>query len=150
MVALLKVERLTKRFGGVTAVADLSFQVEEGEILGLIGPNGAGKSTLFSLLSGMTSPTSGRIFFNNRDITRWAPHRRVHHGLVQTFQLAQPFPTLTVEDNVKVGATFGGRHRRADRGPRLSVSEVLELTDLADHRSTRAIELNMREGNAWW
>jgi branched-chain amino acid transport system ATP-binding protein len=142
-VVLLTVDELSKRFGGVTAVSKVSFEIEEGEILGLIGPNGSGKSTLFGLLSGMLTPTSGRIFYQGANVTRWAPHRRCHHGLVQTFQLAQAFPDLSVEKNVQVGAVFGARRRRAHDFPRLSVEEVLQLTDLADRRSARSNELTL-------
>jgi branched-chain amino acid transport system ATP-binding protein len=142
-VALLVVEGLSKRFGGVTAVSNVSFEIEQGEILGLIGPNGAGKSTLFALLSGMLAPNSGRIFFQGTNITRWAPHRRCHHGLVQTFQLAQAFPELSVEKNVQVGALFGARYHRSDDFPRLSVDEVLEITDLSNRRSARSNELTL-------
>ncbi|MGI0071303.1 MAG: ABC transporter ATP-binding protein [Thermoplasmata archaeon] len=142
-MTLLVVEGLTKQFSGVTAVSNLSFEVAEGEILGLIGPNGAGKTTLFSLLSGMLPPTSGRIFLEGRNITRWAPHRRCHHGLVLTFQLAQAFPDLTVEENVRVGALFGAGHRRKG-GPRaLTVDEVLAITNLIDRRESRSNELTL-------
>ena len=142
-VALLAVDDLTKRFGGVTAVSKISFEIAEGEILGLMGPNGAGKSTLFALLSGMLPPTSGRITFQGTNISRWAPHRRCHHGLVQTFQLAQAFPDLTVEQNVRVGAVFGaGRRPKGGPAP-LSVEEVLEMTNLSDRRDARSNELTL-------
>ena len=145
-VALLVVERLTKRFSGVTAVSNVSFEIADGEILGLIGPNGAGKSTLFALLSGMLAPTSGRVHFRGSNITRMAPNRRCHHGLVQTFQLAQAFPDLTVEQNVRVGALFGpgrGRRNRRSGATPLSVDEVLALTGLADRRDARSNELTL-------
>ena len=142
-VALLAGEALTKRFAGVTAVSNITFEIAEGEILGLIGPNGAGKSTLFALLSGMLAPTSGRIVFKGTNVTRWAPHRRCHHGLVQTFQLAQAFPDLTVEQNVRVGALFGAGRRRKGDPTALTVDEVLEMTNLADRRSARSTELTL-------
>ncbi len=142
-MALLAGEALTKRFAGVTAVSNITFEIAEGEILGLIGPNGAGKSTLFALLSGMLAPTSGRIVFKGTNVTRWAPHRRCHHGLVQTFQLAQAFPDLTVEQNVRVGALFGAGRRRKGDPAALTVDEVLEMTSLADRRSARSTELTL-------
>lgn len=142
-MALLAVQGLTKRFAGVMAVSGVSFEITQGEILGLIGPNGAGKSTLFALLSGMLAPTSGRILFDGANVTRWAPHRRCRQGLVQTFQLAQAFPDLTVEQNVRVGAMFGRGLRRKDGSTALSVEEVLHLTGLYDRREARSNELTL-------
>ena len=143
-MALLAVEGLSKRFAGVTAVSDVSFELREGEILGLIGPNGAGKSTLFALLSGMLRPSVGRIFYQGKNVTRWSPDRRCRHGLVQTFQLAQAFPDLTVEQNVAVGAYFGAARRTGQGGrPPLSVDEVLAMTDLEDRRHARSQELTL-------
>ncbi len=139
---LLAVQGLTKRYAGVTALSDVSFTLPEGEILGLIGPNGAGKSTLFGLLSGMISRTSGRILYRGVDISRWPPYRRCHAGLVQTFQLARGFPDLTVEQNVRVGRTFGVRGRDRHSDP-LSVDEILAITDLSDRRSRKGNELTL-------
>jgi branched-chain amino acid transport system ATP-binding protein len=100
---LFEVQNLTRRFGGLVAVNDVSLSVETGEIRGLIGPNGAGKTTLFNLVSGTLPPTSGRVHFDGHDITRLPMHRLVDRGLVRTFQHAQLFPTFTVLKNVLMG-----------------------------------------------
>jgi branched-chain amino acid transport system ATP-binding protein len=102
-MALLEVEGLTRRFGGLIAVNDVSLSVEPGEIRGLIGPNGAGKTTLFNLVSGTIAPSAGVVRFDQRDITRVKMHALVRRGLVRTFQHAQLFPTFSVLKNVLVG-----------------------------------------------
>jgi branched-chain amino acid transport system ATP-binding protein len=100
---LLEVQGLTRRFGGLVAVNDVSLSVETGEIRGLIGPNGAGKTTLFNLVSGTIPPSSGTVHFDGRDITRVPMHTLVRRGLVRTFQHAQLFPTFSVLKNVLTG-----------------------------------------------
>jgi branched-chain amino acid transport system ATP-binding protein len=97
---VLSVTGLTKRFGGISAVSDVSFDLEPGQILGLIGPNGAGKTTIFDLISGLISLDRGRIMFRGRDITRWGPDRRAAVGLGRSFQDARIFPSLTVAENI--------------------------------------------------
>jgi branched-chain amino acid transport system ATP-binding protein len=100
---ILEVQGLTRRFGGLVAVNDVSLSVEAGEIRGLIGPNGAGKTTLFNLVSGTLPPTAGHVRFDGHDITRVPMHTLVRRGLVRTFQHAQLFPTFTVLKNVQIG-----------------------------------------------
>ncbi len=100
---LLRVDGLTKRFGGLAAVQDVSFAVPRGVIAAVIGPNGAGKTTLFSLISGFLRPTEGRVFLADKDITNRRPDQIARHGLVRTFQLVRLFPQMTVLDNVLVG-----------------------------------------------
>ncbi|HUH93641.1 MAG TPA: ABC transporter ATP-binding protein [Casimicrobiaceae bacterium] len=107
MSPILDVQDLGKRFGGLQAVADLSFTVGEGEILGLIGPNGAGKSTAFNLINGVFRPDRGQVLFRGEDITGLAPNRVVRRGLARTHQIVQPLATLTVLENCVVGACFG-------------------------------------------
>jgi len=101
---LLELRGLSKRFGGLQAVSDLSLSMAEGEVLGLIGPNGAGKTTAFSLFSGFLAPDSGEIEFRGRSLVGLRPHQICHLGLTRTFQIVRPFPHLSVLENVRVGA----------------------------------------------
>jgi branched-chain amino acid transport system ATP-binding protein len=104
MALLLEVSGLSKRFGGLQAVRDLSFGMAPGEVLGLIGPNGAGKTTVFNLISGFLTPDTGQVRFEGRPIVGLKPHAICRLGLCRTFQIVRPFPHLTVLDNVRVGA----------------------------------------------
>ncbi len=101
---MLNVSQLTKVFGGLTAVNDLSFNVNRGEIVGLIGPNGAGKTTIFNLLTGAISPSKGDIIYEDRRLNGLKPHQVCKIGLTRTFQVVQPFPDITVLENALVGA----------------------------------------------
>jgi len=104
MSRLLEVSGLSRRFGGLMAVRDLSFSVEQGEILGLIGPNGAGKTTVVNLVSGMILPSAGRVGFDGEDVTRMPPHQRARRGLVRTFQSAAVYQSRSVRENAIRGA----------------------------------------------
>ena len=111
---MLTVEGLVKRFGGFTAVNNVSFRVEQGEILGLIGPNGSGKSTIFNMLSGTLVPTAGSILFDGAEIAGVAPHRIINSGIGRTFQIPRPFHRLSIFENVALAGYYGqGRHSRA-------------------------------------
>ena len=111
---MLEVSGLVKRFGGFTAVNNVSFAVEQGEILGLIGPNGSGKSTIFNMLSGTLAPTAGSIRFQGHEIAGRPPHRIVNSGIGRTFQIPRPFHRLSLFDNVALAGYYGqGRHSRA-------------------------------------
>src|SRR5215475_8444570 len=111
---MLAVEGLTKRFGGFTAVHNVSFAVEKGEILGLIGPNGSGKSTIFNMISGTLAPDGGSIRFDGREIGGRPPHRIINLGIGRTFQIPRPFRRLTIFENVALAGFFGqGRASRA-------------------------------------
>ena len=107
MTALLELDKVNKRFGGLQAVHDLSFTVHKGEILGLIGPNGAGKTTVFNLINGVYAPDAGRIVFNGTNITGEKPYRVARCGLARTHQIVQPLANMTVLENCTVGACFG-------------------------------------------
>lgn len=107
---ILDTKEVIKRFGGLTAVNRVSMQVETGEIYGLIGPNGAGKTTFLNSISGRFPPTSGKVLFRGEDTTGLPAEIMCHKGLSRTFQIPQPFPKLTVLENVMVGATFGPQH----------------------------------------
>jgi branched-chain amino acid transport system ATP-binding protein len=111
---VLVVDGLVKRFGGFTAVNNVSFKVEQGEILGLIGPNGSGKSTIFNMLSGTFAPTSGSMKFLGEELAGLAPHTIINHGIGRTFQIPRPFHRLTIFENVALAGYFGqGRQSRA-------------------------------------
>jgi len=131
---LLQLVSVTKRFGGLAAVDDLSFSLQKGEILGVIGPNGAGKSTMVNVIGGSMTPTSGTILYQGHDITRLPPNRRTHLGIVRTFQVTQPFMGLDVRENVMVGAFFGQQGRNRTKARRVA-DEVLERVNLA-HKAT--------------
>lgn len=110
---MLVVNGLVKRFGGFTAVNNVSFRVEKGEILGLIGPNGSGKSTIFNMLSGTLVPTAGSVQFDGHEIAGHAPHRIINGGIGRTFQIPRPFHRLTLFENVALAGFYGqGRHSR--------------------------------------
>lgn len=111
---VLALESVSKAFGGLRAVDQLTFDVHRGEIVGLLGPNGSGKTTAMNLISGALVPDSGRIRFGGRDIAGLPPHRIARAGIARTFQLVRVFRTMTVRENVRAGATFGGR---APAGP---------------------------------
>jgi branched-chain amino acid transport system ATP-binding protein len=111
---LLRIDRVSKDFGGLCAVNRVSLEVREGEIVGLIGPNGAGKTTLFNMIAGAIRPSSGRVLFKGEDVTRLGAHQRCKRGIARTFQIVRPFPDLTVLENVAVGRVYGrdAVHRR--------------------------------------
>lgn len=129
MADVLQLNRLSKAFGGLLAVNDVSFSVGEGEIVGLIGPNGAGKTTLFNAVNGYHAPTSGIVTYAGRDVTGFSPDRMAWLGMGRTFQIVRPFPRLSVLENVMVGAFLrqGGR-RAAER----KAWEVLGFVGLQD------------------
>ena len=106
-MALLEVERVSKGFGGVRAVHDVSFTLAAGELVGIMGPNGSGKTTLFNLIAGALAPDGGAIRFHDRDIAGLAPHRICARGIARTFQLVRPFAGLTALENVLVGRLYG-------------------------------------------
>jgi branched-chain amino acid transport system ATP-binding protein len=127
---VLSVQGLTKRFGGFTAVNSVSFELEEGEILGLIGPNGSGKSTTFNLIAGALAPTHGSIRFRGREIVGEPAHRVAHHGIARTYQVPRPFRKLSLLDNVALAAYYGRRQRPTGAQAYAQAQEVLELVHL--------------------
>jgi branched-chain amino acid transport system ATP-binding protein len=138
--ALLEVSALSKHFGGLRAVADLTFTVADGEILALIGPNGAGKSTVFNLINGVYPPDSGRIIFAGADITGKPTYEVAHHGIARAHQIVQPLAGLSVLDNCLVGACYG-RDNLSMAAGRKVVREVAELVGLADRLGMPAGQL---------
>jgi branched-chain amino acid transport system ATP-binding protein len=132
---VLTLERVTKRFGGLTAVRDVSFEVRAGDLLGIIGPNGAGKTTLFNVISGYYRPEEGRIVFDGRDVTGLPPHEICRLGLTRTFQLVKPFGNLSVLDNVMIGALT---RLPTIAAARLEAERVVERCGLGTHAAARA------------
>ncbi len=135
---LLEVKNLVKEFGGVIANADISLELQEGDIVGLIGPNGAGKTTLFNCIAGYYKPTSGKVFFEGRDITGWPAHRAAKAGIARTFQSLMIMPNLTVEENVMVGAFCRTNERRVAEKESY---EILKLVDLTREANAYPTEL---------
>jgi branched-chain amino acid transport system ATP-binding protein len=129
---VLDVRSLTKRFGGLTAVDDVSLSAEPGAITGLIGPNGAGKTTLFSLISGFERPSLGHIIFRGEEISHLAPDRRAVLGIARTFQIVQPFARLSVAENIAVGAHLRNRSRAAAIAKARDIAARLGLTPMLD------------------
>ena len=142
MSALLVLDKVGKRFGGLQAVRDLSFVMREGEILGLIGPNGAGKSTVFNLINGVYAPNSGRILFSGADITGAKPYTVARHGLARTHQIVQPLTNMTVLENCTVGACFGRRNLPL-AAARETAREAIAVTGLEDRAAMLAIHLTI-------
>jgi branched-chain amino acid transport system ATP-binding protein len=139
MNVLLAVNGATKRYGGVTANAAVTFDVGRGEIVGIIGPNGAGKSTLFDLITGFQQLDAGRVLLDGRDITGLRPDRIAALGVARTFQKLKPFPDLTVTENLMVGALAHTRNLRVARAEAL---EALAFVELLDKRHSFARELS--------
>src|SRR5438034_3523333 len=123
-MALLEVRELTRRFGGIIALDEVSFDVEAGQIVGLIGPNGAGKTTTFNVITRLYRPDSGELTFGGESLLSTPPHRVIQRGIARTFQNLELFKTMTVRENVVVGT-----HARA--GDR-SVDEIIEYVGIAD------------------
>ncbi|PNY83048.1 ABC transporter ATP-binding protein [Deinococcus koreensis] len=139
---MLRAEGLSKRFGGLNAVQDVSFTQYEGEILAVIGPNGAGKTTLLNLLSGVYRPSAGRLHLLGQDVTDAPIEHRCWLGLGRAFQIVRPFPEMTVHENVTVGALFGQRGMTLPTA-RERAYDLLERTGLAAHADKAAHELTL-------
>jgi len=159
-MSLLRVENASKQFGSLVAVDNVSMNVEPGELRAVIGPNGAGKTTFFNLISGFLNPTSGRIVFDNEDITALEPAQRVWKGIARTFQITEVFPELTVRENLRVPVEVAAGYRLrpwlsqdGDGEMRARVTELMDMSGLADkadrlvgelsHGDQRATEIMM-------
>jgi branched-chain amino acid transport system ATP-binding protein len=130
--ALLSVEQVSRRFGGLVALDTVSFKAEAGRITALIGPNGAGKTTLFSIVTGFLSPSQGRVRYAGADITGEPPHRLARRGIARTFQIVQPFAALTVHENIAVGAHLTRPSRRDALAAAAGIAREVGLGDLLD------------------
>jgi branched-chain amino acid transport system ATP-binding protein len=142
--AMLELESVTKRFGGLTAVKDVSLRAAPGEILGIIGPNGAGKTTLFNVISGFYAPDGGRVRLDGRDISGLAPHHVCALGLTRTFQLVKPFGNLSVLDNVMIGALTRVHAVSAAREAARQVVATCRLEAFAESRA-RSLPIGLRK-----
>ena len=157
---LLDVSNVSKSFGSLVAVRDVSLAVAPGELRAVIGPNGAGKTTFFNLISGLFAPSSGAIVFDGQDITRLVPHRRVALGMARTFQITEIFPELSIAENVRIGVEVASGFRlrpwlrRAENTAiKERIAEILALTNLSgkadrivgelSHGDQRAAEISM-------
>ncbi|MGD9915484.1 MAG: ABC transporter ATP-binding protein [Rhizobiaceae bacterium] len=148
MQTLLTGDRITKRYGAMAAVKELTFEVRRGEVLGIGGPNGAGKTTLFDMISGVSRPTEGSVRFEGRDLAGLSPSAICHLGIARTFQLNAVFDSMTVRQNLMCSAYFGTRNRvvpslRFDAAAREQTDEALEICGLADQADTPATSLSI-------
>jgi branched-chain amino acid transport system ATP-binding protein len=144
MSPLLELRNVSRRFGGLNAVNDVSFDVNPGEVIGLIGPNGAGKTTLINLITAVHPATGGRVVFDGRDITRMRPYQIVRLGMARTFQTVQPFPRMTVLENVAAGALFAG-HAGGLKDAHAQAREHLAFTHLGDSAERPAATLTLAQ-----
>lgn len=144
MSLLLQVQGVTKRFGGLQALTQVTFDLAEGQILGLIGPNGAGKTTLFNTINGVYRPEEGRILFRGQDVTGFRPYQLAKMGMARTHQIVRPLNELTVTENVMVGACYGKDNLSLTQAERVAV-EVLEFVGLANRAGQLAGSLNVAQ-----
>jgi branched-chain amino acid transport system ATP-binding protein len=142
-LSLLRVNRVSRRFGGVRALDDVSFELRAGEILGLMGANGAGKTTLFSIIAGNVAPSAGEIWFDDRRIDGRGPHQVNRLGIARTFQIVRPFASMTVLENVSVGALYGRGRTQSQHRARLQCLQILEEVGLADRADMLASALTL-------
>ena len=129
---LLRGDGVSKRFGGLLAVDNVSLGIQAGRITALIGPNGAGKTTLFAMISGFLTPGSGRIYHRGEDITGVPPYRLARRGIARTFQIVRPFAGLTVHENIAVGAHLSRRSRAAARDAAAQIAQLVGLEEFLD------------------
>jgi branched-chain amino acid transport system ATP-binding protein len=141
---ILEIQNITKRFGGLLALDQVSFVLDQGEILGLIGPNGAGKTTMFNVINGVYGANEGRITFRGEDVTGLPPFKMAHRGLARTHQIVRPLQELTVKENVTAGACFGRENLSLVQASRVA-DEVLEFVGIADKSEMVASKLNVAQ-----
>ena len=146
MSALLELSGVTRQFGGLRAVSNVTLSVAQGEVLGLIGPNGAGKTTLVNVITGVHAASAGRVRFAGEDITRLRPYQAARRGIARTFQIVQPFPGMTVLENVAAAAMFAGgvSYGKRARDEAMQHLRFVGLAEVAE-RSAAALTLAMRK-----
>lgn len=137
---LLSIDRVTKHFGGLTAVKDISFDIHEGEAVGLMGPNGAGKTTLINLIAGVHRPDAGEVRFKGKEISGLPAHRICHAGIARTYQVPQPFKTLTARENIMAAAIYGGGLSRSEAVT--EATRILEDLDMGEKRDTVTVDMD--------
>ena len=134
-MTLLKIDNVTKRFGGLVALDRVSFEIDQNQFIGIVGPNGSGKTTLFNVISGVFFPEQGNVFFEGKDITRFPPYRRAPLGIGRTFQIPRPFASATVRENIAVGAMFGTVSHRVNVDESLEIADqTIERVGLTEHK----------------
>jgi len=143
-LALLRAINLTKAFGGLRVLDGVSLEVDRGELVGIIGPNGAGKTTLLNVISGLLSPDGGQLLFLERDITRLPPHERARLGIARTFQIPQPFHSLTILQNVTLAA-LNALDRPGLQAAKSRARQLLELVGLAARADAHPSSLSLVE-----
>ena len=139
MADILVIDKLTKWFGNLAAVNDLSFNVQQGEILGMMGPNGAGKTTVFNLITGVHPPTAGKVTYQGKDVTHFSASHRCRLGIGRTYQIPRPFENMTVLENLLVGAEYGGQLKGKEA--RALCAEILDFTGLSPKKDLFAGKL---------
>lgn len=144
-MSLLKIEGLCKQFGGLDAVLELCFEIQEGETVGLIGPNGSGKTTTLNLLTGFHEPTKGKVIFRGEDISNLPRHQVPRHGIARTFQLIKPFLDFTALENVMVGRAFGQDPAKNLKAAAEESKELLDLVGLLERADSLAKDLTLMQ-----
>lgn len=140
---ILDVQGLKKKFGGLTATANVNFNIEQGEIVGLIGPNGAGKTTLFNLISGAITPDSGVITFKGKNIAGLKPYRICREGIARTFQSVKIFAKMSVSNHILIGYLFGDHKNKASGSSSEEVAKILDFVELSEMSENRAGDLTL-------
>jgi branched-chain amino acid transport system ATP-binding protein len=141
---ILQIRDVSKRFGGLQALSCATFDLPQGQILGIIGPNGAGKTTLFNCINGVYPPEEGKVIFRGQDITGWKPYRIARQGLARTHQIVQPLEELTVLENVMAGSCYGHERRSLDEAEEIA-DQVLAFVGMAERREELAASLNVAQ-----
>ena len=142
-IPVLRVEKITKRFGGLNVLNEVDISIEQGGLVGLIGPNGAGKSTLFNVITSLYAPDMGAVYLSGKKITGIPPYKLCHLGIARTFQLVKTFLTMTALENVMVGSVYGHRHSKKTALNR--ALEALELVELMDKKDVIAARMTLAD-----
>ncbi|RLB08112.1 MAG: ABC transporter ATP-binding protein [Deltaproteobacteria bacterium] len=139
MASLLRLENITKKFGGLIAVNNVSLEIQQGEAIAIVGPNGSGKTTLYNVISGVYFPEEGKVIFEGKDITHLPPYKRAPLGIGRTFQIPRPFSSASVRENVAVGAMFGTLSGKVSVDESLQIADrYIDLVGLQAHKDKEA------------